>query len=126
MTPADIRILIIDDENLVRENLVAYCEDEGFPVAATTNGEDALELLKTAHFDIGIIDMRLPGIDGNSVILQAHGINPGMKFLIHTGSTNYSLPKELVDLGLKPAHVLRKPIGDMDLLRDRIIELVND
>jgi two-component system, OmpR family, response regulator len=126
MTPADIRILIIDDENLVRDNLVAYFEDEGFSVTATDTGEDALELLKARRFDVGIIDMRLPGIDGNAVILQAHSINPGMKFLIHTGSTNYSLPKELVGLGLRPEHILRKPIGNMDHLRDRITALAGE
>ena len=123
MTPASLRILIVDDENLVRENLVAYCEDEGFDVTSAESGERALEILKTGRFDIDIIDMRLPGIDGNAVIQQAHAINGGMKFLIHTGSTNYSLPQELVSIGLTSSDILRKPISDMNQLRDKILEI---
>jgi len=123
MTISNMKILIVDDEDLVRENLAAYCEDEGFDVISADSGEKALELLKNHRFDIGIIDMRLPGIDGNAVIHQAHLINARMKFLIHTGSTNYSLPQELINIGLSPGHVLRKPISDMDRLLEKIIEI---
>ncbi len=124
MTASNLKILIVDDEHLVRENLVAYCEDEGFTVASAESGEEAIDLLRLQPFDIGIIDMRLPGIDGNSVIMQAHSINSAMKFLIHTGSTNYSLPRELIDIGLNPRNILRKPISDMSHLRKRINEII--
>ena len=121
-----IKILVVDDEMLVRDNLVAFCEDEGFDVISAESGEDALNILEKITFDIGIIDMRLPGIDGNAVIITAHNMNIKMKFIIHTGSSNYSLPSELVDIGLTSDNILRKPMSNMNILTEKILEITKD
>jgi len=116
MSRANIRILVVDDEDLVRVNLTAYLEDEGYTVAAAVSGEEALELMKERTYDIGVIDLRLPGMDGNLLILKAHEIQPQMKFLIHTGSTSYTIPKALSDIGLSNSHIFRKPLVKMEQL----------
>ncbi|MBP7584535.1 MAG: response regulator [Spirochaetes bacterium] len=109
MDNSSATILVLDDEELVRANIVAFLEDEGFAVIPAESGEEALEILKSRPVDIGIIDMRLPGIDGNTFILQAHALNPRMRFMIHTGSINYTLPRELHEIGVRAEDVFRKP-----------------
>ena len=116
-----MHVLVVDDEIMIRVNLMAYLEDEGFDVQCAESGEDALELLRSQRFDVGIIDMRLPGMDGNAFILRAHALDAHMRFIIHKGSTEYSLPNELIELGLNSRDVLLKPFADMNIL----VEAVN-
>lgn len=124
MNPSDIKILIVDDESVVSANLTAFLEDEGFTVFSAFSGEEALELLAEEDIDIGIIDMRLPGIDGNTLILKAHDVRPLMKFLIHTGSTNYGLPRALMSIGIDTERVFRKPLPDLSVLTQAINQLI--
>ena len=119
-----IRILVVDDEEMVRLNLVAFLEDEGFEVTAAVDGEEALKMLEAGSADVGIVDMRLPGIDGNRVILRAHKIRPNMKFLVHTGSTSYTVPSDIRNLGICEEHVFLKPIEDMKVMTRAIYQLL--
>lgn len=111
-----VRVLVLDDDDMVRSNLCAFLEDEEFAVLSVASGEEALQHLKHTPVDIGIIDIRLPGMDGTSVILHAHALVPTMYFLIHTGSRSYKLPSELVELGLRPEDVFQKPVSDMSAI----------
>lgn len=124
MSPA--RVLIVDDEDIVCANVAAYLEDEGFDVDAAESGEKALDIIATKKFDVGIIDMRLPGIDGNTLILQSYKIQPEMMFIIHTGSTNYNLPRALIDIGISEKQVFQKPLHDMGILADAINTLMKN
>ncbi|MBL4795260.1 MAG: response regulator [Pseudomonadales bacterium] len=114
-------VLVVDDEELIRLNLVAYLEDDEIETVSTTSGEDALMILENQGFDVGIIDMRLPGINGNELIVAANRRWPDMRFIIHTGSTEYRLPQGLVDLGIDDSHVFLKPLPDMG----KLVTLVN-
>lgn len=118
-----IKILLVDDEEIVRITLEAYLEDEGFTVIAANSGEEALERLTDQHVDIGIIDMRLPGIDGNTLILKLNKLRPEMKFIIHTGSMGYSLPESLSGMGISDELVFKKPIKSMEKFTEMILKL---
>ncbi len=119
-------ILIVDDEEHLQENLVAYLEDEGYIVDTASSGEAGIAQVNRRKFDIGIIDMRLPGMDGNAFILRAHRIQPSMKFLIHTGSMTYVLPQSLMDIGIRTEQVFQKPVIDMEAMIRAIRELVGE
>ncbi|HPJ39151.1 MAG TPA: response regulator [Spirochaetota bacterium] len=119
-----IHVLVVDDEDVVCSNVIAFLEDEGFDVVSANSGEKALEIIASKKFDVGIMDMRLPGIDGNTLILKSHELQPDMKFLIHTGSTNYNLPRALSDIGLSENNIFQKPLIDMGVLVDAIQKLV--
>ena len=106
-------ILVIDDEESVRLNLAFFFEDEGYDVISAESGEMALEMLKKAQPEVAIVDMRLPGMDGNEVIKSIHRKYPDIKFIVHTGSTNYSLPDDVRNLGISSSHVFRKPVLNM-------------
>lgn len=119
-------VLVVDDEPIIRENIASFLEDEDFVVREAGSSEQALAILDRENVDIGIVDIRLPGIDGNAFIQAAHRVKPAMKFLIHTGSVEYCLPAELRALGISDEAVLRKPIGNMDMLLEAIATLIED
>ena len=123
-TPA--RILVVDDEEMIRVNLRAYFEDEGFTVLTAESGEEALVLLADETVDVGIFDMRLPGMDGNTLILKAHGVQPQMKKIVYTGSTSYSPPPEIMEVGVERDQVFQKPVSDMGILVKCIERLLEE
>ena len=107
-------VLIVDDEEMIRENLKAYLEDEGMGVAAFESVTLALYWLRDgARGPVCVMDMRLPDMDGNTAIRIFHELYPEMEFLIHTGSSSYSLPEDLRTMGLDDSRVYRKPLQDM-------------
>jgi DNA-binding NtrC family response regulator len=107
-------ILIVDDEAMIRENLKAYLEDEGWRVAAFESVALALNWLREGDScRVCIMDMRLPDMDGNSAIRVLRQLYPALEFLIHTGSSHYHLPEDLRALGLDDSRVYHKPLGDM-------------
>lgn len=108
-------VLIVDDEEMIRENLKAYLEDEGLGVAAFESATHALGWLRddSAACRVCIMDMRLPDMDGNTAIRIFHQLYPEMEFLIHTGSSSYSLPEDLRAMGLDNDRIYHKPLGDM-------------
>lgn len=107
-------VLIVDDEEMIRENLKAYLEDEGVRVMAFESVTPALDwLVAGAPCPVCIMDMRLPDMDGNSAIRVLHQLYPKMEFLIHTGSSSYSLPEDLRAIGLDDERVYQKPLSDM-------------
>ena len=122
MDPKEVSLLIIDDEDLVRINLADFFEDEGLIVAFASSGEEGLQMIGETFFHLAIVDMRLPGIDGNTFVIEAHKIQPAMKYLIHTGSADYTLPKELESIGLSRSSVFYKPVVDMNSMRDSILD----
>jgi CheY-like chemotaxis protein len=123
MDISNIKVFVVDDESVVCSNIAAFLEDEGFTVFSANSGEEALDLLLKQKFDVAVIDIRLPGIDGNMLILKAHEIQPGLKFLIHTGSTNYFVSKSLEEIGVKNEQIFRKPLVDMSVLTKGILNL---
>ncbi|MGE0083988.1 MAG: response regulator [Desulfococcaceae bacterium] len=124
MNHPNLRILVVDDEDTIRLNLEAFLEDENYSVISVDNVADALKELASHNFDAGIIDIRLPDTDGNSLILEAHRIQPEMKFIIHTGSASYTLPEPLTAIGITSGQVFIKPVGDMNLLVQTIRRLL--
>lgn len=113
-----VKLLVVDDEEMIRVNLRYFLEDEGFDVHCADSGEGAIALLRTFKTppDIAIVDMRLPGIDGNETILTAHAIFPQIQFIVHTGSSEYFLGDELRAIGLTDDNVLLKPLANMDAI----------
>jgi two-component system, OmpR family, response regulator len=119
------RILLLDDDDQIRFNLKLFFEDEGFRCDAYENSEKALKALQTEKYDIAIVDIRLPGMDGEEFISASSVIAPGMKYIIHTGSTQYRLPEKLKIAGTGIGGVFHKPISDMNLFVKKINQILN-
>lgn len=123
MTSTTIRILIVDDEQGIRESLRNYLEDFGFEITTLESSEEAMSAMENESFDIGIIDLRLPGTSGDRLILMAHERHPEMKFLIHTGSNDFTLPAELEAIGMVSDQIIYKPVIDLNIVVDKLREL---
>lgn len=121
-----VTILVVDDDPAVLLNTAAYLEDEDFQVFEASSGQQALNIMEQHCPEVGIIDMRLPKMDGNELILIAHKMCPQMQFIVHTGSTDYVLPESLVTIGLSNAHVVLKPVPDMQVFIDVISRLLEN
>ncbi len=58
------RILVVDDEENIREMIKRYATHEGFDVVTASNGQEALDIFRKEDFDVVIMDIMMPGIDG--------------------------------------------------------------
>lgn len=116
-------ILLLDDDEQVRFNLKLFFEDEGFECHAFENSESALNALKETYFDVAIVDIRLPGIDGEDFITASFPLAPHLKYIIHTGSAQYKLPDKLIMPGIDIEGVFYKPVSDMNKFTNKINSL---
>lgn len=107
------RILILDDEPIIRMSLAAYLEDEGYQVLEAATAEHALQLLDQHDIALAIVDIRLPGIDGAEFIRYACNKDAALKFIIHTGSMEFRLDESLRRLGLRTSDIFCKPVKDL-------------
>ena len=64
------RVLVIDDEAIVRESIVAYLEDSGFDVIEAENGHEGVACFNSLQPDIVLCDLRMPNMDGLAVLRQ--------------------------------------------------------
>lgn len=119
MTNDDISVLLVDDDDMIRDCVTAYFEDEGFSVYRAASGENALNLMAQVRPLVCISDMRLPGMDGEAFIIAAHALCPATRFFLHTGML-YSLSEELRAIGMTVDDVLLKPVHDLAKLVAKI------
>jgi DNA-binding NtrC family response regulator len=120
---SSIRVLVIDDEPAICASLTAFLEDYGFNAAGAESAEEALDLMKSNTYDVCIVDMSLPGMNGEDLILNANKRYPNQKYIIYTGTISYSLSAPLQALGIRPEHIFHKPVRVFSLLVKCIKEL---
>ncbi len=120
---ADLKnFLILDDEESIRQSIAAYMEDEGYAVFQASSGEEALKIVASERIDEAVVDIRLPGIDGNTFMIEARKILPDIKFVVHTGSADYQPTQEIKALGITPQMILIKPASDLKVLHQALTD----
>ena len=77
-------ILVVEDEEIVRDSLKDWLTDTGYQVVTVEDGEKALATLRDNEFGVIIIDLRLPGIDGLEVFRRAKELQDSIKGIIIT------------------------------------------
>jgi CheY-like chemotaxis protein len=118
------RVLVVDDEPFIVMGLRVFLEDEGMQVDSVGSGEEALDITrKNSSYDVCIMDMRLPGMNGDSTIRSLHEISPDLKFIIHTGSADYRIPDDLRAIGINEKQLFAKPLTDMTPLARMVTAL---
>lgn len=118
------KLIVIDDEEFIRMPLQDFFEDCGWEVVSYSSAEDALEYLKDEGADCVIVDVRLPGMTGPEFIVKANAIRPGIRFVIYTGSFDFSITEELRRAGVDKNCIVRKPALDLSDIK-RAVELGN-
>jgi len=121
------RVLVVDDEPCIVTGLRVFLEDEGMRVDSAGSGEEAVDIARhDSGFDACIMDMRLPGMNGDTAIRTLHEICPDLKFIIHTGSADYSIPDDLRAMGIDEGLLFAKPLLDMTPLAETITALAEE
>jgi DNA-binding response OmpR family regulator len=109
-TQASASILVVDDEPAARLSLAELLSLEGYEVAAAASGEEALDLLSKGPFDLAIVDLKMPGMDGIEVVdaLQKHTPDTIIIMLTAHGTLEtavQAMRQGAHDYLLKPANV---------------------
>ena len=80
-----MRILLVDDEEELVATLAERLEMRGFEATWASDWQTALDLLETAQFDIALLDVKLPGMNGLELKRLMEAKRPEMKFIFLTG-----------------------------------------
>lgn len=119
-------VLILDDEAFVRQSFVDYFEDHLWRTLQAQSGELALALLEEESPAGAIVDIRLPGMNGDAFIRETYRKKPNMAFVICTGSPLYEIPNDLLELPSVSAHIFKKPVIDMAGLENNLLSLIRN
>ncbi|MBW7956311.1 MAG: sigma-54-dependent Fis family transcriptional regulator [Deltaproteobacteria bacterium] len=107
-------ILLVEDEESVRESLKEILEMNGYGVIASPTGEEGIELARKSDFDIVLSDLMLPGMSGIDVIRSIKALSPDTACIILTGNASVESTVEAMRLGAFT--YIEKPIGKDKLL----------
>ncbi|MFM2067534.1 MAG: hypothetical protein RLZZ584_2443 [Pseudomonadota bacterium] len=94
-----VRILIVDDEPVVRQAYGRILRNGHHVVDAASNGTDALRLMAAVPYDVVLLDLRMPGMDGLSVLRALRQGWPACEVIIITGQAALDTAKASVALG---------------------------
>ncbi len=94
------RILVVDDESSIRDLLSKTLALAEYDVDTASDGRSAIERLRLYPYDLLIADLKMPGIDGLSVIREAKRLKSGLPVIIITGYSTETAAIEAVNLGV--------------------------
>lgn len=110
------KLLVIDDENGILEEVKSYFEEEGYQVFTADSGEEGIQLLKKERPDVLLIDMKLPDMSGLLVLKVAKETCPLTKVIVNTGYVDQVMIDQAEELGRDV--FLQKPFDLVCLKRE--------
>jgi DNA-binding response OmpR family regulator len=121
MSPGKKRILVVDDDVNILRGFKSILEREGYKVETAETGKAALERIKKGKFDVCLVDVRLPDMDGTELLLKMADDPKTIKIIV-TGFSSEEVGKKAADYGADD--FLVKPVQPAELIvtvRERII-----
>ena len=103
-----VAILVVDDDVDTCRNMEDLFGDCGYHVDSAASGDMALEKARQQRYDLGLLDLRMPGMDGLTLCRRLKQLRPSMVALIVTGHSREGLDKAAVAAGAR--HVVSKPV----------------
>ena len=94
------RVLVVDDEPSIRALLSRTLDMAEYDVEVAPDGQSGIEQLRVRTYDLLIADLRMPGVDGLTLIREARRYHTGLKVIIITGYSSESSAIEAVNLGV--------------------------
>jgi CheY-like chemotaxis protein len=119
MKPRKPAILMVDDNVDECRNMVDILTEVGYRVDTALEGQTALRLVQRQAYDVALLDLRMPGMDGLTLCREVRQLRPGTVALLITGHPEEVLPAEARAAGVR--QILPKPV-DVSLLLLRIDE----
>jgi len=124
------RVLVIDDESSIRSSLQGILEDEGFAVRTAETGEAGLALLKTQNYDLVLLDIWLPEMNGLQVLERIKGLDEPPPVVVISGHGTVETAVSATKLGAfdfleKPLSLEKVVLTVKNALRQRKLEEEN-
>lgn len=119
----EFRILVVDDELIVRESLKEWLDDEGFAVETVDSGQAALERLGQAPFHLMLADIKMPGMDGVELLKMAAEAFPELSVLMMTAYATVETAVEAMKIGALDYMI--KPF-DPEVMIPQILKVYTD
>ncbi len=113
-------VLVLDDDENVRKSFVDFFDDRGWKTLSAVTAEEALEVLTREQVDGVIVDIRLPGMNGDEFIQTSRLIFPSLAYVICTGSPEYEPPKDITVLSQVFGSVFDKPCTNLNALEEAL------
>jgi len=135
----NIRILIVDDDENIRKVLLAILEDKGYTVESVGTAREAVEKSKRKFYNLALIDIRLPDMEGIELLTKMRDTTPKMRKVIITGYPTLQNAVDAVNKGadayiVKPFdvekvlntidHQLRKQQEEKKYSQDKVAEFI--
>jgi two-component system, response regulator, stage 0 sporulation protein F len=114
------RILVVDDEENIRLLFREELEEEGYEVAVAVNGYDALEKLKESRFDLVVMDIKMPGMDGIQTLNEIKNANKDQPVILCSA---YGEFKQDFSSWVSDGYVVKS--ADTQELKDTIKNILN-
>ena len=106
-------ILVVDDDTGVRTVFSSILRKEGYRVTAVKNGYEAIKVIDEESFDLALVDLRMPGLDGIQVLERIRSRRPQTRVIIYSA---YGLVEDAVEAMRKGAtDYLNKPFSPNEL-----------
>jgi sigma-B regulation protein RsbU (phosphoserine phosphatase) len=118
MTEPGRQLLVIDDDILVRQSIVAYLEDSGYRVHGESNGSGGMAWFRKHKPDLVLTDLRMPDLDGLALLKMVKEVDPDIPVIVISGMGMVADVAEALRLGA--ADYLIKPLVDMEVLTHSI------
>lgn len=107
------KILVIDDEQGIREFMKMYFEERDYNVDIACDGQEGVELFAKGEYDLVLCDMLMPRMIGLQVLERIHASKPGQKVIMMTGVKDETMVSKAKSLG---CHLyLNKPVKLQEL-----------
>ena len=121
MSEEKIRVLLADDEDALRTTIAAWLTDEGFDVEQAADGLEAIKLVQIKDFDIALLDIKMPGVNGLEVLRFVKKNSSVTDVVMMTAMSDVNMAVEAMKLGAK--EYLTKPI-DLDQLVPQLRSII--
>ncbi len=117
------RILIVEDDTNIRETMNLILQQRGYDTETAENGQEAIQKSKTQFFNLALLDIKLPDMDGTKLLTQMHDSLPKMVKIMVTGYPSLENAVEALNYGanayiIKPA----KPEKLLTLIEEKLRE----
>jgi two-component system response regulator AtoC len=121
MTSPAARVLVVDDEKLIRWSVAERLQRDGYEVLSAESGEQALEMLAATPPDLMLLDVRLPGIDGVETLQRALSLHPELAVLMMSAHSTVDIAVDAMKHGAVDFLVKPFPFQALDSAVERAI-----